>query len=118
MLIRAFPHGEPPNEPAAGDSGRLLRPFGLADFIRFGEDLVLWLTVAILFRPPNSAHLSWGRIAAMAKPKKKKEVVFLVCEESGDRNYTLLKKPGTPKLELNKYCARLRKHTKHIEKKK
>jgi large subunit ribosomal protein L33 len=59
-----------------------------------------------------------GRIAVMAKPKKKKEVVFLVCEESGDRNYTLLKKPGTPKLELNKYCARLRKHTKHIEKKK
>ncbi|MFT4843536.1 MAG: large subunit ribosomal protein L33 [Planctomycetota bacterium] len=54
----------------------------------------------------------------MAKPKKKKEVVFLVCEESGDRNYTLLKKPGTPKLELSKYCSRLRKHTKHIEKKK
>ena len=43
----------------------------------------------------------------MAKPKKKKEIVFLVCEESGDRNYTLLKKPGTPKLELSKYCARL-----------
>jgi large subunit ribosomal protein L33 len=54
----------------------------------------------------------------MAKPKKKKEVVFLVCEESGDRNYTLRKKPGTPKLELNKYCPRLRRHTKHVEKKK
>ena len=54
----------------------------------------------------------------MAKPKKKKEIVFLVCEESGDRNYTLLKKPVTPKLELSKYCPRLRKHTKHIEKKK
>ncbi|HIE72256.1 MAG TPA: 50S ribosomal protein L33 [Planctomycetes bacterium] len=54
----------------------------------------------------------------MAKSKKKKEVVFLVCQETGDRNYTLLKKPGTPKLELSKYSRRLRKHTKHLEKKK
>jgi large subunit ribosomal protein L33 len=54
----------------------------------------------------------------MAKPKKKKEIVFLVCEETGDKNYTIFKKPGTPKLELSKYCARLRRHTKHIEKKK
>jgi large subunit ribosomal protein L33 len=56
--------------------------------------------------------------AAMAKPKKKKEIVFLVCEESGDRNYTLFKKPGAQKLELSKYSPRLRKHTKHVEKKK
>ena len=55
---------------------------------------------------------------AMAKPKKKKEVVFLVCEETGDRNYTIMKKPGTNKLELSKYSPRLRKHTKHVEKKK
>jgi large subunit ribosomal protein L33 len=54
----------------------------------------------------------------MAKPKKKKEIVFLVCEETGDRNYTILKKPGTPKLELSKFSPRLRKHTKHTEKKK
>ena len=54
----------------------------------------------------------------MAKPKKKKEIVFLVCEETGDRNYTLMKKPGTTKLELKKYSPRLRKHTKHVEKKK
>jgi large subunit ribosomal protein L33 len=54
----------------------------------------------------------------MAKPKKKKEIVFLVCEETGERNYTLRKKPGTPKLELKKYCARLRRHTVHNEKKK
>ena len=51
----------------------------------------------------------------MAKPKKKKEVVFLVCEESGDRNYTLLKKPGTPKLELSKYCRWCGRHTAHRE---
>ncbi len=56
--------------------------------------------------------------AAMAKPKKKKEIVFLVCEETGDRNYTIFKKPGTNKLELMKYSPRVRKHTKHIEKKK
>ena len=56
--------------------------------------------------------------AAMAKPKKKKEIVFLVCEETGDRNYTIMKKPGTNKLELSKYSPRLRKHTKHVEKKK
>ena len=54
----------------------------------------------------------------MAKPKKKKEIVFLVCEESGDRNYTLMKKPGTNKLELMKYSPRLRRHTLHTEKKK
>lgn len=54
----------------------------------------------------------------MAKPKKKKEIVFLVCEETGDRNYTIFKKPGTNKLELSKYSPRLRKHTKHVEKKK
>ncbi len=55
---------------------------------------------------------------AMAKPKKKKEIVFLVCEETGDRNYTIMKKPGTTKLELSKYSPRLRRHTKHVEKKK
>jgi large subunit ribosomal protein L33 len=54
----------------------------------------------------------------MAKPKKKKEIVFLVCEETGERNYTIRKKPGTPKLTLMKYCPKLRKHTKHAEKKK
>ena len=54
----------------------------------------------------------------MAKPKTKKEIVFLVCEETGDRNYTLFKKPGAQKLELMKYSRRLRKHTKHVEKKK
>jgi large subunit ribosomal protein L33 len=67
--------------------------------------------------PPSIAAVP-GRPAAMAKQKKKKEVVFLVCEETGDRNYTLMKKPGTNKLELMKYSPRVRKHTKHIEKKK
>ncbi|MCA9771026.1 MAG: 50S ribosomal protein L33 [Myxococcales bacterium] len=52
------------------------------------------------------------------KSAKGKVVVALQCEESGDRNYTIRKKPGTPKLELKKYCPRLRKHTLHNEKKK
>lgn len=54
----------------------------------------------------------------MAKPKKKREVVFLVCEETGQRNYAIRKKPGTPKLQLKKYCPQLRRHTLHVEKKK
>jgi large subunit ribosomal protein L33 len=54
----------------------------------------------------------------MAKSKKKAEVVFLVCKESGDYNYTLRRKPGGEKLSRKKYCPRLRKHTEHTEKKK
>jgi large subunit ribosomal protein L33 len=54
----------------------------------------------------------------MAKGKKRAETVFLVCEESGDHNYALKRKPGGEKLQLKKYCPRLRKHTLHTEKKK
>jgi large subunit ribosomal protein L33 len=54
----------------------------------------------------------------MAKGKKKIEVIHLVCEETGDYNYTLRRKSGGEKLRLKKYCPRLRKHTLHVEKKK
>ncbi|HEY1064730.1 MAG TPA: 50S ribosomal protein L33 [Pirellulales bacterium] len=54
----------------------------------------------------------------MAKSSKKIETVHLVCEESGDYNYTLKRKSGGEKLKLKKYCPRLRKHTLHVEKKK
>ena len=54
----------------------------------------------------------------MAKSKKKAETIFLVCEECGDYNYSLKRKPGGEKLRLKKYCPRLRKHTFHNEKKK
>ena len=54
----------------------------------------------------------------MAKAKKKVETVFLVCEETGDYNYSLWRKPGGEKLKLKKYCPKLRKHTLHVEKKK
>ncbi len=52
------------------------------------------------------------------KSKKKSETVFLACEETGDLNYTLKRKPGGEKLKLKKYSPRLRKHTVHVEKKK
>jgi large subunit ribosomal protein L33 len=56
--------------------------------------------------------------AKMAKSKKKVETVFLVCDETGDHNYTLRRKTGGEKLKLSKYSPRLRKHTMHTEKKK
>ena len=52
------------------------------------------------------------------KKKKKSETVFLVCEETGDYNYTLRRKSGGEKLKLKKYSPRLRRHTQHVEKKK
>ncbi len=52
------------------------------------------------------------------KSKKKADTVFLVCEETGDYNYTVRRKPGGEKLKLRKYSPRLRKHTIHKEKKK
>ena len=50
--------------------------------------------------------------------KKKLEVMYLVCEETGDYNYTVRRKPGGEKLQLKKYSPRLKKHTTHVEKKK
>jgi large subunit ribosomal protein L33 len=50
--------------------------------------------------------------------KKKLETLFLVCEETGDHNYTIRRKPGGEKLRLKKYSPRLRRHTVHTEKKK
>jgi large subunit ribosomal protein L33 len=54
----------------------------------------------------------------MAKGKKKLEIVYLVCEETGDYNYTLRRRSGSEKLKLKKYSPRLRRHTVHSEKKK
>jgi large subunit ribosomal protein L33 len=56
--------------------------------------------------------------SAMAKGKKKVETVFLVCDETGDYNYTLRRKSGGEKLKLQKYSPRLRRRTLHTEKKK
>jgi large subunit ribosomal protein L33 len=57
-------------------------------------------------------------MAAGGKRKKKVEVAYLVCEETGDYNYTIRRKVGGEKLKLSKYSPRLRKHTTHVEKKK
>ena len=57
-------------------------------------------------------------MAKSGKSKRKAETIFLVCEETGDYNYALKRKPGGEKLKLNKYSPRLRKHTVHVEKKK
>ena len=40
---------------------------------------------------------------AAGKRKKKVETVFLVCEETGDHNYTLKRKQGGEKLKLKKF---------------
>jgi large subunit ribosomal protein L33 len=67
----------------------------------------------------RSNVLSAGREEkSVGKSKKKAETVFLVCEETGDYNYTMRRKPGGEKLKLSKYSPRLRKHTMHTEKKK
>ncbi len=75
---------------------------------------------AFLYSLPVMRHLSsfYLREQVMAKSKKKAETIFLVCQETGDYNYTLRRKPGGERLELMKYSPRLRKHTKHVEKKK
>lgn len=51
----------------------------------------------------------------MAKKKKgARMLVALVCTESGTTNYvTEYNKMNTPKIELSKYCPKLRKHTVH-----
>ena len=59
-----------------------------------------------------------SNMAKGKKGKKKAETVFLVCEETGEYNYAVRKKPGGEKLKLSKYCPKLRKHTIHNEKKK
>tara|TARA_B100000809_G_C15015436_1_gene486487 strand:- start:28 stop:282 length:255 start_codon:yes stop_codon:yes gene_type:complete len=64
-----------------------------------------------------------GKIESMAtkksgRSKKKAETLFLVCQETGDYNYTIRRKPGGEKVSVKKYSPRLRKHTLHVEKKK
>ena len=55
----------------------------------------------------------------MAKSNKR-EFVWLQCTETGDLNYRVSVNVagGVPKLEMKKYCPRLRKHTMHKIKRK
>jgi len=43
--------------------------------------------------------------------------IGLKCQESGDINYSTWKNPKThtEKIEVRKYCTRLKKHTLHKE---
>lgn len=48
-----------------------------------------------------------------------REYVWLECTVTGDRNYRVQKETrGAERLELKKYCPRLRKHTLHKESRK
>ncbi|QDT51218.1 50S ribosomal protein L33 2 [Symmachiella dynata] len=48
-----------------------------------------------------------------------REYVWLECTETGDRNYRVQKETrGAERLELKKYCPRLRRHTIHKESRK
>lgn len=48
-----------------------------------------------------------------------REYVWLECTETGLRNYRVNKETrGTERLELKKYCSKLRKHTVHKESRK
>lgn len=55
----------------------------------------------------------------MAKKNENRVLVSLVCEECKNANYTVSKnkKNTTDRLELNKFCNKCRKTTKHKEKK-
>ena len=46
-----------------------------------------------------------------------RETIILECTETKDRNYTTTKnkKKTRGRLELTKYCPRLRRHTLHRE---
>jgi large subunit ribosomal protein L33 len=48
------------------------------------------------------------------KSKKKLEIVHLVCEETGDYNYTIRKKGGGEKLKLKKFSPRLARRKEKI----
>lgn len=48
-----------------------------------------------------------------------REYVWLECTETGARNYRVIKETrGTERLELMKYCPKLRRHTLHKESRK
>ncbi len=55
----------------------------------------------------------------VAKKNENRVLVTLVCEDCKNMNYTVSKnkKNTTERLELNKYCPKCRKTTKHKEKK-
>lgn len=62
------------------------------------------------------SSLSWWLSGEMKMPR---EYVWLECTETGLRNYRVIKETrGTERLELKKYCPKLRRHTVHKESRK
>ncbi len=51
----------------------------------------------------------------MAKKKSKREFVWLECKECGSRNYrtNVSVAEGAPKIQLQKFCRKERRHTTH-----
>lgn len=58
-------------------------------------------------------------VNTVAKKNENRVHVALICEECKNQNYTVSKnkKNTTERLELNKYCPKCQKTTKHKEKK-
>ena len=53
------------------------------------------------------------------KSKGTRIIVAMVCSETGATNYHMMvNKANTPKLQLMKYCKKLRKRTLHVAKEK
>lgn len=44
-----------------------------------------------------------------------REKVILVCTKCLSRNYTVTKKKGDERMEVNKYCPKCNEHTLHKE---
>jgi large subunit ribosomal protein L33 len=77
-----------------------------------------WHTVRLSYKSFHARGRRSETTKMAGRSKKKAETVFLVCEETGDYNYAIRRKPGGEKLRLKKYSPKLRKHTWHAEKKK
>jgi len=73
-------------------------------------------------RITSTAHwpLPTPFIEEVVMAKENREMVWLQCTETGDLNYrTEIKVAGGPqKVELKKYCPRLKRHTLHKVKRK
>jgi large subunit ribosomal protein L33 len=74
--------------------------------LKLDQDPVPVRGTGVLFR--NSVEFTMAR-----------EYVWLECTETGMRNYRVQKETrGTERLELMKYCPKLRRHTLHKESRK
>lgn len=78
---------------------------------------VAWSRKILILLSPGFRFREKQELTPMAKAKERVEGVWLVCEESGHRNYMVRRRRGL-KLRFKKYNKFLKKHTWHVEKKK